>query len=210
MSAIIKEPVLRETEFPPKLVTITDSDGIIFNEKFTVDRRLRAVLYTKIKAAQLHLPEHLYFVIYEAFRPRERQIELWQQIWRDTQRSHPQANDAELTVLCDNFVANPYHIGSGHQFGCAVDITLFDSKLNTECDMGCAMQEFGQRTITNSSLITEQQRNNRQLLGKVLAMEGVINYPSEWWHFSYGDRLWAILTQQDETLYSPLSGNQWR
>jgi zinc D-Ala-D-Ala dipeptidase len=32
---------------------------------------------------------------------------------------------------------------------------------------------------------------------------GFINYPQEWWHWSYGDRYWAFQTSAEATLYGP-------
>jgi D-alanyl-D-alanine dipeptidase len=33
---------------------------------------------------------------------------------------------------------------------------------------------------------------------------GLVNYPSEWWHYSYGDRLWAELTGSPVAFFAPL------
>ncbi|NUT29743.1 MAG: dipeptidase, partial [Streptomyces sp.] len=30
-----------------------------------------------------------------------------------------------------------------------------------------------------------------------------INYGTEWWHWSYGDRYWALQTRQPAALYGP-------
>ncbi|MCK6437211.1 MAG: hypothetical protein L6Q58_09590 [Rivicola pingtungensis] len=27
-----------------------------------------------------------------------------------------------------------------------------------------------------------------------MAAAGLVNYPQEWWHFSYGDQYWACVT----------------
>jgi len=198
------EPDIIETEEPPQLIAIEDKDGICFNPQSSTDRRLRRVVYDKIRAAKAQLPDHLDFVIYEAYRPRSRQIRLWNDIWDIVKKSYPGAGEDELALRCNTFVANPYKVGSGHQFGCAVDITLLDTRNNCELDMGCEMQAFCDTTKTLSTLITESQAKNRRILCEALQHQGVINYPSEWWHFSYGDRLWAILTGRQKTLYAPL------
>jgi hypothetical protein len=33
---------------------------------------------------------------------------------------------------------------------------------------------------------------------------GMLNYPTEWWHWSYGDRYWAHATGADTALYGPI------
>ncbi len=30
---------------------------------------------------------------------------------------------------------------------------------------------------------------------------GFVNYPTEWWHWSYGDRYWALLTGSPHAVY---------
>ena len=31
-----------------------------------------------------------------------------------------------------------------------------------------------------------------------------MNYVTEWWHWSYGDRYWALMTGADAALYGPV------
>jgi zinc D-Ala-D-Ala dipeptidase len=38
----------------------------------------------------------------------------------------------------------------------------------------------------------------------VLCREGLVNYPTEWWHYSYGDRYWALATGAAAALYGPV------
>ena len=33
---------------------------------------------------------------------------------------------------------------------------------------------------------------------------GMVNYPTEWWHWSYGDRYWALITGAPRTRYGPV------
>lgn len=46
-------------------------------------------------------------------------------------------------------------------------------------------------------------RRNRDLLAAALDAAGFINYPAEWWHWSYGDRYWAFQTSRETALYGP-------
>ena len=34
-----------------------------------------------------------------------------------------------------------------------------------------------------------------------LATEGFVNYPTEYWHWSYGDRYWAYVKGEAQTIY---------
>lgn len=199
----VTEPEIIESESIPDIVCVSEEDGVFFNTSLAQDRRLRRVIYDKIIKAKNHLPGGLTFMIYEAYRPRARQIELWDLVREKIRAENAGASEADLDILCSQLIANPYHVGSGHQFGCAVDITL--CTLSGEpLDMGTQMQEFCAKTETDSSLISKEQKENRAVLKTALEMQGLVNYPPEWWHYSYGDRLWAILTNHHRTHYGVL------
>jgi D-alanyl-D-alanine dipeptidase len=36
-----------------------------------------------------------------------------------------------------------------------------------------------------------------------MSTAGFLNYPTEWWHFSYGDRYWALDTGEQTAIYGP-------
>ena len=36
------------------------------------------------------------------------------------------------------------------------------------------------------------QPSSQSVLAKALHTAGLVNYPTEWWHWSYGDRYWAM------------------
>jgi D-alanyl-D-alanine dipeptidase len=38
----------------------------------------------------------------------------------------------------------------------------------------------------------------------VLSAQGLVNYPTEWWHWSYGDRYWALVTGAPHAPYGPI------
>ena len=42
--------------------------------------------------------------------------------------------------------------------------------------------------------ITEEQRENRLLLRRVMKEQDFAPFDGEWWHFSHGDREWAALS----------------
>ena len=198
------EPGIRETEIPPDVIEIADTPRIRFDTSLSDDRRLRRVIFNRIEKALNHLPSHYGFVIYEAYRPKARQIALWDEIWNKIRPDYPDASDEEMALRCRTWVANPYTTGSGHQYGCAIDITIEDLNAGQQLDMGCGLQEFCDVTKTDSDAITSLQKENRELLIKALETEDLVNYPQEWWHFSYGDRLWAILTKREQSLYGML------
>jgi D-alanyl-D-alanine dipeptidase len=36
----------------------------------------------------------------------------------------------------------------------------------------------------------------------------LVNYPTEWWHWSYGDRYWALMTGAPAALYGPVAADK--
>jgi D-alanyl-D-alanine dipeptidase len=44
------------------------------------------------------------------------------------------------------------------------------------------------------------------VLGAALTAAGLVNYPTEWWHWSFGDRYWALATGAGAALYGPHPG----
>lgn len=55
-----------------------------------------------------------------------------------------------------------------------------------------------------SAGIGADARAHRGLLARVLGGAGLVNYPTEWWHWSYGDRYWALVTGAPAALYGPI------
>jgi D-alanyl-D-alanine dipeptidase len=89
-----------------------------------------------------------------------------------------------------------------HSTGAAIDLTLVDG-LGQPVEMGSPIDELSPRSypdhFANSSNPDEQRyHQHRQLLYESLAAAGFTRHPQEWWHFSYGDQLWAWLLSQNQ------------
>ena len=87
-----------------------------------------------------------------------------------------------------------------HSTGAAIDLTLVD-QIGSPVEMGSAIDELSPRSYPNyfaTSVNIEEQRYDadRQLLCESMESAGFLRHPKEWWHFSYGDQLWAWLYQQ--------------
>ena len=51
--------------------------------------------------------------------------------------------------------------------------------------MGTGFDLFDPRANTDNPDITAAQRANRKLLLDAMKRRGFVNYPLEWWHFTY-------------------------
>ncbi|MCT4575626.1 MAG: M15 family metallopeptidase [Alphaproteobacteria bacterium] len=193
---------LIETEQPPVLTKVSEKDGFVINTKFSDDFVIRKAIYNMLIKANALLPEGYYIVVYEAYRPMAVQKKLWHEVYDRLKEDNSKMSEQEISDATEVFVANPYKLGSGHQTGAAVDVSLCLNGL--ELDMGEEVRGFSSKAKFNSDEISLEQKNNRALLKSVMHEAGFINYPDEWWHYSYGERLWAELTNADKTLYLKL------
>ncbi len=64
--------------------------------------------------------------------------------------------------------------------------------------------ESQKRTLTFSEI---EGLQNRRLLYHLMTKSGFVNNPTEWWHFSHGDQMWARLTNQSSAFYSRMLVN---
>jgi len=117
-------------------------------------------------------------LVYDAARPNSAQYDLWNalDLLKIPARSKTQ------------YVADP-KIGSNHNFGCAIDLTVTDEK-GIPLDMGTKFDYFGplayprsEREMLKKGKLTSKQVENRQLLRKVMTRAGFKVNTTEWWHF---------------------------
>lgn len=107
----------------------------------------------------------------------------------------------------DDFVADGKR-GGRHNYGVAVDLTIYDKRSKKALDMGTGFDSFDEassvkstpdnsdpatrtidiyrtfvRGLQNKGLISKQAANNRILLLEVMHEAGLYPYRKEWWHF---------------------------
>ena len=185
---------------------IKEEDGFVISD-ICYDLRLRTPIYKKLLEARNYLPKGYSFMVVEAYRSIERQIELWNAEFKVQRGLYPEASEEYITQKTGVFVANPNKRGSGHQVGCAIDLTICDEN-GQELDMGTKISEFSDKTQTENDLITAGQRQNRALLRNALEKVGFVNYPAEWWHYCYGDSLWSHITGE-KVIFESVLGVQF-
>jgi serine beta-lactamase-like protein LACTB len=183
----------------PELVDVTTlDDAIKLDIRYASDNNfLGAPLYTSAKAflqrpaaealARVHkkLAEQGYgLLIHDAYRP-----------WYVT-RMFWEATPQKQRI----FVADP-SLGSRHNRGCAVDLTLYDRKTGRPVEMVSGYDEMTARAYPDYPGGTSLRRWHRELLRQAMAAEGFTVYEAEWWHFDYRDwRKYPILNRTFEEL----------
>ena len=168
--------------------------------------QLRLAVVQRLLDAQQQLVEHdpgLRLSIFDAWRPiavqafmvdhsiaelcRERGVEV-------------RSGDAFDQVVVDvgRFWAAPSRdpmTPPPHSTGAAVDLTLSSSD-GTPLAMGGEIDAIGavsepQHYAGREDSDAQRWHQRRQLLADVMEASGFAQHPNEWWHYSFGDQLWA-------------------
>ncbi len=190
-----------ETENPVELVMLS-------KKKYLQDKKaeyfsVRKVVAEKLDKASESLPVGYQFKIFETFRSFEKQVSLWNAEIEKITLKHPNWSTVQIETEANNGIANPYGIGSGHQTGAAIDITICYN--GVELDMGTSyLDTNNSKTPTFSKGLTPQQEKNRKWLHQLMAHVGLVNYEAEWWHYSYGEQEWVVITDHKQTLFKAI------
>lgn len=166
---------------------------------------VRRGLAERLAAARDALPAGLGLRVVEGHRPVGQQRSIIAAYSAELRRLHPGLPDAELHRLTSRFVA-PVEVAP-HVAAAAVDLTLVDAE-GAELDMGTPIDATPEQSDGGCYFAAEgidtDARARRDLMAKVLSGAGLVNYPTEWWHWSYGDRYWALMTGAPAALYGPV------
>ncbi|GAA1597926.1 M15 family metallopeptidase [Kribbella hippodromi] len=157
----------------------------------------------RLALADAFLPAGLRLHVREGLRPIESQQEIYDGYRAELERLHPGISDRDVHVLASRFVS-PVEVAP-HVAGAAVDLTLVGA--GGELDLGTPIDATPEQSdgacFFAAVNISREARTNRSLLADVLTAAGLVNYPTEWWHWSYGDRYWAYLEDRPAAIYGP-------
>lgn len=165
---------------------------------------LRKTVNDMLVNASYNLPNDYKLLIVTCYRSVEMQREMYRNRKMQLARRHPLKMIFHYPAwikMVNIYTAPPG--GSPHQTGSAIDLTLINSGGN-RLDMGTSLTDFGVKVHMENDLITPEQRGNRKTLRDAMTKAGFAYYPLEWWHYCYGDRMWAAYTEQRECFYGPI------
>ena len=130
---------------------------------------------------------------FDAFRPIEIQQQAFDLVFSRIKEDNPSWTVDEIKKKAFHYVFPPswdLKKPPPHSTGGAIDLTIIDGR--SDLDMGSNYADFNSPFIcTNAEGLSALQRDNRCLLVRSMARRGFVNYPGEWWHFSFGDREWV-------------------
>ncbi len=199
------------------LVDVKNSDELLYGPPPESDltapyyTKMRKSVFEKLCQAQKELPDGMRFRLAEGFRSLPVQAIIFEQTYQRVLVRLPQGTAAELFRETTRLVSPVTHLDGTknippHSTGAAIDVEIV-TRSGALLNMGMTAAEWNSVNpdlcLTDCDLIDDEAKQNRRLLHDVMQAQGFINYPTEWWHFSYGDRYWAYHCKEKMAIYGP-------
>ncbi|MEU4230656.1 M15 family metallopeptidase [Nonomuraea sp. NPDC026600] len=165
---------------------------------------LRSGLLARLERAERRLPEGFHLLIVEGYRPIDTQRRIFEEYRDGLSAAFPEMSPDEAHIAASRYVS-PVDVAP-HTAGAAVDLTLCAPD-GTEYDMGTQVNDNPEESdggcYTDATNIPADARAHRKILAAALEPVGLVNYPTEWWHWSFGDRYWALAEGRPYAVYGP-------
>lgn len=168
----------------------------------------RRLVAQKLKQVNEFLnTEGVELYIWDAYRPIQCQVGLWNFFIALALTEMPDATESERMNFVLDYISDPtrFQVGDSttwptHITGAAVDLTLRDLHTRQLCKMGARFDEpskmshsdyYERRLLENPTREIEEICRNRRLLHFAMKQEGFVNYPKEFWHFDWGNQMYV-------------------
>jgi D-alanyl-D-alanine dipeptidase len=198
------EPMIDFLENCPELVM---DEGVFTYTRSTFARK--TVAEALCKAAK-SLPKGYRLGIIEAWRPPYIQRRMVLAVEKRFREANPDWSEVKLRRVVNRFTAPlDARVPPPHTTGGAVDVRLLGANGN-RLDCTSPYEFHDEKGFPmDAPGLTEQSRRNRQILKEAMLAGGLTNYPSEYWHWSYGDQGWAYRGGHPHALYGPITPPNW-
>lgn len=170
--------------------------------------QVRSDVLERLLHANSALPSGVRLLVVEAYRPPSLQNRYFEEYREELRAENPDWDPERLFLAASRYVSPPAI--APHSAGGAVDLTLCTDG-GEELDLGTRVnaspEESEGACYTGYRDLSAEARHHRDVMAAALGEAGFVNYPTEWWHWSYGDRYWALATGAGGALYGPI---EWR
>lgn len=185
---------------------LVDTAGVVAFTGDTAEARLlRQPVLDRLADAAAALPVDLVLCLHEGWRPPALQRRYFEQYAAGLALAHPDADAAEVHRLASRYVSPPEI--APHTAGAAVDVVLATPDgevLDVGCPINASPEDSAGRCYTDHPDVTGAALGLRRELVRAMSGAGLVNYPTEWWHWSWGDRYWAHTTGASRATLGPV------
>ncbi len=172
---------------------------------YTRESLLRKSVAEKLAVAARSLPKGYRLLVLEGWRPIHIQRRMWLGAYRRWQEKHPDWSHAALKRLTNRFTAPlDAKVPPPHTTGAAIDLRLGDER-GQPLDMRSPFGSFDKHMFPfDARGLSATSQKHRMILKEAMESVGITNYPSEYWHWSYGDQGWAYRGGHPHALYGQI------
>lgn len=161
---------------------------------------VRATVAVMAEAAAKSLPAGIFLGVSDAWRPFQRQVNIYEWMTAQAREAFPDRDAMTLRRTVNRWVAPPHRKAPpGHCTGAAIDVMLVDAD-GELLDVTSPYDRFTAAPTYTIGLSEEAQANRTALVEAMLGV-GFSNCRDEWWHYSYGDSGWAVRLGKPLAIY---------
>ncbi|MFB9311877.1 M15 family metallopeptidase [Nocardioides plantarum] len=204
---LMSDPAVVSIPVADSDAALVDTDGLIaFTGETTDARHLRQPVLDRLVDAAAALPDDLVLALNEGWRPPALQRFYFERYAARLRTERPGLTEVEAHRLASRFVSPPEI--APHTAGAAVDVLLTTNDgqvLDLGCPIDASPEASDGRCYTHHPGIGHEARLLRLELHRAMSGAGLINYPTEWWHWSWGDRYWAHATKAPHAVLGPVA-----
>jgi len=201
---LIPTIIIKEDNSP--LISLKESGfNLMFEPSVKKDYKYltRKAVYEKIgRISKILDKEDKRLIIRSVWRSFAHQKLLRDRRVKIIQKEHPNKSLEEISNMVSYFIAPEEE--SMHSTGGAVDALIYDLKEDCVMDFGNndgLHLELNETCYPLHPDITPQAKNNRELLIGLFEKEEFVVDPKEYWHFDYGNVIWAIEREKKYAKY---------
>ncbi|HSH18273.1 MAG TPA: M15 family metallopeptidase [Candidatus Saccharimonadales bacterium] len=165
---------------------------------------VRSELASRVQLAANAIDDKYRLVIRAGHRPVEVQKRILIDCANDYKVDNPGTSDEDALEHARTFVSDPDITLPPHVCGAAVDVEVLDATTGQLLDFGSKLNDDNEKSFLYYPDLTDEQKNNRLMLVTAMLDAGLASCKPEWWHFSYGDQVWAWFYGKENSLYSPV------
>lgn len=156
------------------------------------------------------LPKGYKLAIVEGWRPPYIQRRMFAWSFNRFKEKYPDWSESRLKRLTSQFTAPmDVRVPPPHTTGGAVDLMLADEN-GQVLDHTSPFNWRDQNCFPFAAKgLSDEARKHRDMLAEVMSTGGLTNYPSEYWHWSYGDQGWAYRGRHDHAFYGAITPEGW-